>query len=321
MSVTRSRLVGLLVSVAAIVGSLVLPSAAAVAASPPVSAAGVVAHFDLARGQQPENIALARDGSAIVTFAVARQVADVTRTGQTRIVATLPAPRPGAACPIIAAPGFLAGIVRAPDGTLFVNYWTGTADLQGIWRIRHGSAPVRIAALPATGLPNGLALDQRTGYLYATDSALGRIWRVRVTGGTPIVWANGPALARATFVGANGVKVHGNAIWATNLDKGTILRIPLRRDGSAGHVQTRAAGLATIDDFAFTGHGDTLLAALNTANQLAIVYPNGAHPIVFTAADSLSDPPRSPCVETPSMSQRCILHPQGPNLILTRLSR
>jgi hypothetical protein len=322
MSGTRRPFIGLLVSVAAAVGSAVLQPAAAGAASPPVGNAQVVAHFNLAGGQQPENIALGSDGSAYLTFALARQVANVTRTGRVRIVAILPAPRAGAACPIVAARGFLAGIVRAADGTLYVNYCTGTADLQGIWRIRHGVAPTRIAALPATGLPNGLALDQHTGYLYATDSALGRIWRVRITGGRPIVWANGPALGRTTFVGVNGVKVHGNAVWATNLDQGTILRIPLRRDGSAGHVQTRATGLASIDDFGFTGRGDTLLAALNAANKVAIVYSNGAHRIVLSAADGLSTPTsvavRGSTIYVPSAAY---FTNKDPNLLVARFSR
>lgn len=104
------------------------------------------------------------------------------------------------------------------------------------------------------------------------------------------MWANGPALARTSFIGANGVKVHRNAIWASNLDRGTLVRIPLRHDGTAGDVQTRATGLTAIDDFDFLGTGDTLLAALITTNQVAIVYPNGTHRTVLTAADGLSNP-------------------------------
>lgn len=324
MSGTCRRLVGLLVITAAAVVSGLLPAAAR-AASPPVSAARVVAHFNLAHGQQPENIALEPDGSADLTFALGRQVARVTRTGQTHLVATLPAPRAGATCAPGApgAPGILVmGIARAPDGTLYVNYCTGTAELQGIWRIKRGVAPVRIVALPPTGWPNGLALDQRTGYLYAADSRLGLIWRVSAAGGSPRVWANGPALAPTSFIGANGVKVHGNAIWASNSDRGTLVRIPLRRDGSAGAVQTRATGLGFIDDFGFLGPGDTLLAALITANQVVIVYPNGTHHTVLTAADGLSNPTsvavRGTTVYVPSAAY---FTQKDPNLLLARLRR
>lgn len=47
------------------------------AVSAPLSCARIAAHFDLARHQMPENIALAPDGSAYVTFAAARQVARI----------------------------------------------------------------------------------------------------------------------------------------------------------------------------------------------------------------------------------------------------
>lgn len=78
------------------------------------------------------------------------------------------------------------GIVHAHDGTLYLLYATGTADLTGLWRLRPGRAPQRISALPAAGLPNGLALDPRTRTLYITDSVLGTISSVPTTGGTPV---------------------------------------------------------------------------------------------------------------------------------------
>ena len=113
-----------------------------------------------------------------------------------------------------------------------------------LWRIRPGGAPQRIAALPAAGLPNGLALDSRTDTLYVTDSVLGTIWSVPIGGGTPTVWSTAPELAPTGFLGANGLKIHNGAVWATNLDKGTILRIPILPDGRAGEVKTQATGLS-----------------------------------------------------------------------------
>jgi hypothetical protein len=64
----------------------------ALAASPPVSHVHIVAHFDIATGQQPENIALERDGAPDVTFAFAHQIARVTRGGGVQVLATLPGP-------------------------------------------------------------------------------------------------------------------------------------------------------------------------------------------------------------------------------------
>ncbi len=69
----------------------VLAAAPATGGDPTVSRPRIVAHFDFAKGQTPENIALEPDGSADLTFAYARQVAHVTKDGHKRIRATLPA--------------------------------------------------------------------------------------------------------------------------------------------------------------------------------------------------------------------------------------
>ena len=275
---------------AAAAAAAALSVAPASAASAPLSGARTAVHFDLAAGQQPENIALAPGGAEYVTFAAARQVAEVSATGAIRILATLPLPADGGVhTPALGFP-LTVGVVRAGDGTLYFLYATGTTDLTGVWRLRPGGRPQRIAALPASGLPNGLALDPRTQKLYITDSVLGTVWTVPVTGGTPAVWSSAPQLASDGFLGANGLKIHDNSVWVTNLDQGTILRIPILQDGRAGKVGTEAAGLPGIDDFTFTGRGDQLLAALNGPSEVALVQPDGSHSIVLTSADGLDNP-------------------------------
>ncbi|MFI1332937.1 hypothetical protein ACH4U7_23050 [Streptomyces sp. NPDC020845] len=261
----------------------------AIAASGPVSDVRFVAHLNITDGQRPENITLEPDGSADVTFAFSRQVARITPDGQVHILATLPAPPAGATTPVLTAP-FLGGIVRTQDGTLYFLYATGSSDLTGVWRLRPGGTPQRIAALPADSLPNGLALDGRSGLLYITDSVLGTVWRVPTTGGTPTRWSTAPELAPAGFLGANGIKIHNGAAWVSNLDKGTVLRVPITCHGGAGPVETQATGLVNIDDIDFTGAGDTLLAAINKNNEIALVKPDGSHSIVMTAADGLENP-------------------------------
>ncbi|MFF9281153.1 SMP-30/gluconolactonase/LRE family protein [Streptomyces griseosporeus] len=286
--------------------------------------ARVIAHFDLAAGQTPENIALEPDGSADLTFAFARQVARVTLNGDTRVLATLPA---------VANPdtpllhnALVLGIARAHDGTLYVNYATGTSRT-GVWRLApDGSAPVQIAHLPANGLPNGLALDERRGVLYAADSVRGTVWRVPQRGGTPTAWATGTPLTPlpappASGFGANGIKVHHDAVWVSNTDRGTLLRIPVRPDGSAGPIETRASGLAAIDDFAFAGHhSDTVFAALIQANQVVRIRPDGDRSVVLTREDGLSNPTsvavRGRSVYVPSAAY---FTQQDPNLLLAHL--
>ncbi|MEU1075144.1 MULTISPECIES: hypothetical protein [unclassified Streptomyces] len=303
----------------------VLASAPASGDEPTVSHPRVVAHFDFTAGETPENIALEPDGSADLTFAFARQVANVTRHGNVRSRVTLPA---------VADPNtplvhnaLVLGIARAHDGTLYVTYATGTSET-GIWRIKpHGGRPHQIVKLPPNGLPNGLALDEHRGVLYAADSALGVVWRAPVTGGRRTAWATTKALRpvpSGTGFGANGIKVHDGAVWVSNTDRGTLLRIPVRRNGSAGRTSVRATGLDGIDDFAFTSrHGDTVLATVNTANQVVVVRPKGTHSVVLTQQDGLANPTsvavRDHTVYVPSASY--FAPEPDPNLLLARLNR
>lgn len=181
--------------------------------------------------------------------------------------------------------------------------------------------PRRIAPLPATSLPNGLALDHRTRTLYVADST-GVVWRVPTTGAGAGVWSSGRELAPADFLGANGLKLRDGAVWVTNLDQGTIVRIPLQANGKAGPARIAATGLTGVDDFAFTGRGNEIIAALNTANQVALVKPDGTHTVVLTGADGLQGPTtialRGRTVYVPSAAY---LTGEDPNLLLAHLGR
>ncbi|WP_217145891.1 SMP-30/gluconolactonase/LRE family protein [Streptomyces sp. AC627_RSS907] len=280
---------GLLASATAAALALTAAGPAATATAVPRPDVRFMAHLDITGGQRPENITLEPGGGAVVTFAYNRQIARITPAGKVRVLATLPEPPAGSTTPALTQP-FLGGIVRTDDGTLYFVYATGSDDLTGVWRLRPGGTPHRISALPATGLPNGLALDRHKRLLYVADSVLGTVWRVPVTGGAPTRWSSAPQLAADGFLGANGIKVHDGAAWVSNLDQGTVLRIPVTRDGAAGRIETRARGLANIDDFAFTGHGDTLLAAINADNEVALVKPDGTHRTVLTGADGIENP-------------------------------
>ena len=215
-------------------GVAALAASPASAVAPSLSSPTIVGHFDLAAGQQPENITLLPDGSPVVTFSFARQVARIDRSGAVHILATLPAPPSGSTPPPITGAPVVTGIVRADDGTLFVNYAAGSAGLTGIWALRPGHKPHRIAALPAGGFPNGLALDARHGFLYAADGVPGSVWRVPVAGGPATLWASGRPLALVSLLGANGIKVHHRAVWVTNTDRATLLRIRVTPKGAAG---------------------------------------------------------------------------------------
>ncbi|MFE1922361.1 SMP-30/gluconolactonase/LRE family protein [Streptomyces asoensis] len=307
------------VTALAAAATLLTSAATATASTEPLSEPHIADRFSLATGQQPENITVDRTGSAYLTFSFARQIVRIAPGGHARVLATLPAPAK-ASTPNLGK-AFVGGIARADDGTLYVTYATGTADLTGVWAVHPGGRPHRIAALPADGLPNGLALDQRTQKLYVTDSVHGVVYRLPARGGEATVWARGEALEPSTFAGANGLKLHNGAVWATNLDKGTVLRIPVTAHGGAGRIQVHATGMPSIDDFAFTGRGDTLLAARDD-NQVDLVRPDGTHTAVLTSADSLQTP-TSVAVHghTVYVPSAAYLTNEDPNLLVARFDR
>lgn len=310
-----AKLIGTALGAAAL-----LQAAPASAAADPFTHVRVADHFDLTTGQQPESIALEPHGAVDLTMSFAHQVVRVHPDGTRQVLATLPAAADGGVhTPAIGRP-LLVGLVRAHDGTLYFLYATGTADLTGVWRLTPGGTPERITPLPADGLPNGLALDPATGYLYATDSIYGTVWRLPVSGGAATAWATGPDLAPAGFLGANGLKVHQGAVWVSNLDLGTVIRIPVRPDGTPGATEVRATGLVGIDDFDFTGRGDRIVAAVDTQNEVALIQPDGSHTIVLTGKDGLSGPTsiavRGDTVYIPSASY---ILKADPNLIIAHL--
>ncbi|MYY04223.1 MULTISPECIES: hypothetical protein [unclassified Streptomyces] len=246
--------------------------------------------LDLAGGQQPENLTPLPSGASAVTFALTGQVAEVSRSGKVRLIAQLPVPARGDT-PVLHGKAFAAGIARAHDGTLYVALSTGTAAHTGIWRVPRHGRPSRIAALPADSLLNGIALDERRHRLYVADSTGSAVWTVSLRGGAPKRWASGKAFApTAGFLGANGLRLHDGAVWVSNLDAGTLLRVPVGADGRAGAVRRVIGGLGSVDDFAFTGRGDEVLVTDIKADTLTRVAPGKRRTTVLNGSDGLSSP-------------------------------
>jgi hypothetical protein len=259
-------------------------TASARAASWPFISARIVAHFSYSSGQTPEDLAIEPDGAADISLSIASQVARVSLDGRVQIVAELPQT---GNCPVFNLP-ITTGIVRLADGSLDVVVCDGDADT-GVWRVRAGHAPVQITHLPANSVPNDMAFDPRTGNLYIADSLLGVVWRVPSEGGPASVWASGPALQPISFAGANGAYVLGDSVYVSNSDQGTIVRIPIRADGTSGAIETVATGLAGVDNFTVLP-GGIILTPLEDASQVVLVEPDGARVVLLTAADGLSNP-------------------------------
>lgn len=270
-------------SLTAAVGLFTGFAAPAHAESIAISDTTEIAHFDVSALQQPENLALAPDGSIDLTFNRSREVGRLNQDDELTILATLPQDTTGSA--------IVSGIVVMGDGTMYVNYNAGSQS--GIWRIpTDGGTPQQVVAMPAAGWLNGLAYDAQQGALYATDSTLGAVWKISLTDDTASIWAQDTQLqpSTASGKGANGLKVHDGDVWVSNTTLGTLLRIPISQNGAAGTVSVAAQGVTGIDDFAFASDSQ-VVAAQNSLSQASVIDVNsGVHTTALTAADGLSNP-------------------------------
>ena len=255
---------------AAIAGvALALPAGlghatAAVAPGHPHDRVRVVVSFDPSKGQNPENLAVARDGTVYVTWLFAHSVVAIRPDGSQAVV-PLPA-------------GEASGIAIDPNQPrrLTVALISQDPATAGIWTIPVGAfaghgTPARSVALPPEAFPNGLTYAP-DGTLYVADSTRGLILTVAPGASSAATWLSSDLLepTGATFngvplPGVNGLKVHHGQLFATNTARGLLMRIPISA-GTPGNPVIIRSGLP-FDDFAIDGH-EVVTAALNISNQV-----------------------------------------------------
>jgi hypothetical protein len=293
---TRRAALAILVIPAAIaLGAASATAAAAAPASarhhgtgPVITGLRTVETFNFEAGGQPENVTINPDGSLTVSLLgfLTGQPPQLLHISRSRQVTILVTGEPREA---------IGGNARDSQGTIYYNLLSGDPARSGIWRLRSGGSPERIGALPAGQFLNGLTINAAGKTLYAADSLAGAIWTVPTSGGPVTAWLASPALAPLEpgpgHFGANGVTYHNGAVWASNTDRQTLLRIPVTATGAPGPVQVIARNLTGIDDFKFlSDHSDVAFVALNSANEVAAVFPDGRTKIAATVTDGLDSP-------------------------------
>lgn len=257
-------------------------------------AAHEVVQLDAAHGSQSEGIAV-HGTTAYLGYAASGQVVRVDLT--TRAVApfaTLPQPAAGK--------GFVTGLALRGD-----QLYGGLASfvpevVAGIYRSEGGGRPATLFARhPDMAFPNGLAFDDR-GQLYVTDSAASSVFRV-APDGTVVQWAVSPLLAGAKDgcgtggvgvpfdIGGNGLAVEHDAIYVTNTDRGSLVRIPLRPDGSAGTPALVAGPSCELNgaDGLAIGPDGAFIVAINHQNKLVRIDRAG-HATTILAGGPLDFP-------------------------------
>lgn len=257
------------------------------------------ATFDFAAGEIPENITANLDGS--VTLSMLGSCAVCERTHGPELMRLSPSGER-----TVLATGqvgeAISGNARGSDGTVYYALWApGNAARNGVYKLLADGTPERIAALAPDSGPNGLAVAPDGRTLYVADSLKGIVWSVPVAGGSVTPWLTDAALApvptEALPIGANGLRFHNGALWVSNFNKGTLLRVPVTTTGVPGPLRQVAGGLPNIDDLSFlTPRSDVVFAAQNGSSsnngpdRVVAIYPNGTYKPVLTSADGLASP-------------------------------
>jgi SMP-30/Gluconolactonase/LRE-like region len=264
-------------------------------ASPP--AAIELAHFDATQGRMAEGLAV-HGKTAYVGYVASGQIVSVDLdTAAITPFSTLPQP--------VAGKGFVTGLVLHGDD-LFGALVSFVPEVQpGIYRAVKGGAATVFAKHPEMLFPNGMAFDD-AGRMYVTDSAAGAVFRVSTTGEVT-KWASGPALTGGKDgcgtgkgvgvpfdIGANGIAFHDDVVIVTNTDRGSLVRIPIQPDGTAGAMTDIAgpscADLNGADGLTIAPNGDYIVA-VNHQNK--IVRVDRAGHVSTLLAGSILDFPSS----------------------------
>jgi len=253
-----------------------------------------VATFDPTKSQWPENIVIDRNNNLYVSLLISNEVQKITPEGVQSTYATFNG-----------APGSLtAGLVIDDNtGDLFVAY-----DSVGQNSVIYVVHPDQSQEVFAT-FPVGAGLDGMTpeffGNLYLADAFLGYVWRVSASGGAPEIWLDMHAPGSLQIPGPNGIKfdLFQRNLYVSVSYQGTICRIPMQENGSAGTPVVYASNL-TPDDFAFDLLGNLTLLP-SPACRLCGYSPMARRRRSRRPRTVWKTPPRSSLAETEPRYSTC----------------
>lgn len=260
--------------------------AAPAAAHPGPRVARIVS---LSSPQLPESITLDRRGDIYLSLNPLKELLKIAPDGTRSVLATIPAGTESLGVRLDAAGNAYMAVAGS-----------------GIWRVpAGGGTPALFAAIP--GLPNAMAFDRR-GRLYVSESLGGVIYRISRDGSVS-AWSSSPLLLGTSGpgpcglvhpsglpLGANGIafNARGSAMFVANTTLGTIVRIPVRRDGQAGAASVYAGPdcrLWGADGIALDQR-DHVYVAANAERDIVRVSPGGKLRVLasFAAGDPLYSP-------------------------------
>lgn len=252
---------------------------------------GTFVTFDPAAAEFPEGVALDKTGNVYASMLVTGEILKFAPDGTRSVLTQLSVSGTGPAGLAVDAAGNVYAAVAAADLA------TGVTDpaFRGVYRVRRDGTFERLPGTGAIVFPNDVALDKR-GNVYATDSALGDVWRIP-RGGSAELWADDALLeGDGSFgfgfpIGANGIAFRHNRVLVANTEAGRLVQVPVEPDGSAGapSVTVESPALVGADGIALDVHGDVYVVA-SIQHTVVRVGGDGSITTLATAADGLNQP-------------------------------
>lgn len=219
-----------------------------------------------------ENIGRAADGTILVVSHTDRQVLSLTPQGEDGVYAELD--------------DWPMSLVVDTDGTVVITAhgdmifdqaqpWVTTntiyiADGAG------GADP--LTDVPEANFINGTCLLE-PGVVLGVDSSASSLFRIDVSSGDVSTWIDDPLLSPdqgGNVPAANGCKIYEGAVYVSNSDRLTIVRIPIE-GGNAGTASVYFNG-PLVDDFAFGASG--AIYATTHGNDVLRIAPDLTYEVI-----------------------------------------
>ena len=249
-----------------------------------------VASFDATQYQLAEGLTVHK-GKAYVGLAPLGTILAIDQAGTMATYAKIP---PGY------DKGYTLGLAFDAADNLFVlqtlNVPDAGAPAPGIYKIPPGldggTVSTPFATAPGIVFPNGIVV-RPGGDLLVSDSATGAIYLV-TSAGAVTTWkadaelAGSPACpAPLPFpIGANGIVATPTEVFVANTAKGSIVRIAVNQDGSAGAASTLVKDCAYVglDGLARDTDGSLLVAQNGAPGRLLRVSASGTVSVLHDGA-------------------------------------
>jgi sugar lactone lactonase YvrE len=190
-----------------------------------------------------ENIAVDKKGNLFVTSLEDGKIYKISSAGKTMEFAQIK--------------GKIAGIAFERSGKMLLTGWAD-GKTPSVFRVDKKGKVEILATIDGAIFLNGITLLEGDKFLIA-DSYRGAIWEFDAKNKSYRIWLEDKLLSRGNdknpFPGVNGIKRFGNAIYVTNTEKQTLLKIAF---GKHGKPETPVVIAEKIngDDFAMDADGN-----------------------------------------------------------------